>query len=157
MKFPRLKYSMILLLFLLPVVAKAQTRKGDFAAGVIFGEPTGLSAKLWQNDRNAIDFGLAWSFDHTSSLNMLADYLWHSYDVIKVDEGTMPLYYGVGGRALVGDVSVIGLRIPVGVNYLFANDPIGLFFEIAPVLDLAPSVDFDLNAGVGVRYYFGAG
>ena len=36
----------------------AQQRK--FGLGVIIGEPTGLSAKLWTSSVNAFDFGLGW-------------------------------------------------------------------------------------------------
>jgi len=152
----RLKYLMLLFILILPLSLKAQMRRGNFGAGVMFGEPSGITAKLWQSQRNAFDFGLAWSFEHTNSMTMQADYLWHSYNLIKVDKGTMPVYYGVGGRVLLGDEGNVGVRIPVGVNYLFANDPIGLFFEVAPVLDLAPSTTFDLSANVGIRYYFGS-
>ncbi len=152
----RLKYLMLILILILPLSLKAQMKQGNFGAGVMFGEPSGITAKLWQSQRNAFDFGLAWSFEHTNSMTMQADYLWHSYNLIKVDKGTMPVYYGVGGRVLLGDEGNVGVRIPVGVNYLFANDPIGLFFEVAPVLDLAPSTTFDLNANVGIRYYFGS-
>ncbi|HKI44723.1 MAG TPA: hypothetical protein VKA08_05230 [Balneolales bacterium] len=130
-------------------------KRGNFGAGVMFGEPSGITAKLWQGQRNAFDFGLAWSFEHTNSMTMQADYLWHNYNIIKVDEGTMPIYYGVGGRVMVGNEGNVGIRVPVGVNYLFAHDPLGLFFEVAPILDLAPSTNFDLNADVGIRYYFG--
>ena len=150
------KYLMLLLLLILPLTLKAQMKRGNFGAGVMFGEPSGISAKLWQGQRNAFDFGVAWSFEHTNSMTMQADYLWHNYNIIKVDEGTMPVYYGVGGRVVVGNEGIVGIRVPVGVNYLFAHDPLGLFFEVAPILDLAPSTNFDLNADVGIRYYFGS-
>ncbi len=39
--------------------AVAQDR--DFGIGVIIGEPTGISAKLWTSPVNALDFGLGWS------------------------------------------------------------------------------------------------
>ncbi len=149
------KYLMLLVLLILPLTLKAQMKRGNFGAGVMFGEPSGITAKLWQGQRNAFDFGLAWSFEHTNSMTMQADYLWHNYDIIKVDEGTLPVYYGVGGRVMVGNEGNVGIRVPVGVNYLFAHDPLGLFFEVAPILDLAPSTNFDLNADVGIRYYFG--
>jgi len=149
------KYLMLLVLLILPLTLKAQMKRGNFGAGVMFGEPSGITAKLWQGQRNAFDFGLAWSFEHTNSMTMQADYLWHNYNIIKVDEGTMPIYYGVGGRVMVGNEGNVGIRVPVGVNYLFAHDPLGLFFEVAPILDLAPSTNFDLNADVGIRYYFG--
>ena len=149
------KYLMLLLLLILPLTLKAQMKRGNFGAGVMFGEPSGITAKVWQGQRNAFDFGLAWSFEHTNTMTMQADYLWHNYNIIKVDEGTMPIYYGVGGRVMVGNEGNVGIRVPIGVNYLFAHDPLGLFFEVAPILDLAPSTNFDLNADVGIRYYFG--
>ncbi len=74
---------------------------------------------------------------------------------MKVDQGSLPFYYGIGGRLLLGNQAKLGVRIPVGLNYLFANDPIGIFFEVAPVLDLVPSTRFDVNGGIGIRYYFG--
>jgi len=47
------------------------------------------------------------------------------------------------------------VRIPIGVSYYFANDPLELFFEIVPILDLAPATEFSGNGGFGIRYYFG--
>jgi hypothetical protein len=61
----------------------------------------------------------------------------------------------VGARLGFGDVVDLGVRIPVGIAYEFANDPFELFFEIVPVLNLYPGTDFDANGGFGVRYYFG--
>jgi hypothetical protein len=29
------------------------------------------------------------------------------------------------------------------------------FFELVPILDLAPSTDFGMNAAIGIRYFFG--
>ncbi len=47
-------------LFLFVQGAVAQDR--DFGLGVIIGEPTGISAKLWTSPINALDFGLGWSY-----------------------------------------------------------------------------------------------
>jgi hypothetical protein len=41
-----------------------------------------------------------------------------------------------------------------GLDYLFANTPLDIFLELAPILDLAPKVDFDFNGTIGIRYYF---
>ena len=135
--------------------AQSQATKGNFGLGVMFGEPTGLSGKLWTSHTNALDFGLAWSFINDNSITMTSDYLFHQYNLLKVDQGSLPFYYGIGGRLLLGNQAKLGVRIPVGLNYLFANDPIGVFFEVAPVLDLVPSTRFDVNGGIGIRYYFG--
>jgi hypothetical protein len=45
-----------IVLFIFASVAIAQERR--FGLGVILGEPTGISAKLWISPVNALDFGL---------------------------------------------------------------------------------------------------
>ena len=48
----------------------------------------------------------------------------------------------------------LGARIPVGLEYLFEDIPLGAFFELVPVLNLTPDTDFDLEAGAGIRFFF---
>lgn len=133
----------------------AQDTEKDLGIGVMIGEPTGLSLKSWTGGNNAFDVGVAWSLGRYDAFYVHADYLWHNYDVFdEVDSGTLPLYYGVGGRIVFDENdAVIGARFPVGVNYLFEDAPIGLFVEVAPIFNLAPSTDFDVDGGLGVRFY----
>lgn len=144
------------------MITYAQNGDKDIGIGVIVGEPTGLSLKSWLNERNAFDAGLAWSLGRYDAVNLHADYLWHNYDVFDdVEEGALPLYYGVGGRIVFtddypdpGDNNVvIGVRGPVGINYLFEESPLGLFLEIAPILNLTPETDLDLDGALGIRIY----
>ena len=149
------------LLFLLAVtvasqsILVAQTSSGDLGLGIIVGEPTGISGKLYLGGNSAMDFGAAWSFGNNSSLHLHADYLIHRFDLIDVDRGRLPLYYGIGGRLRMANDAQVGIRIPIGLSYYFENDPLEIFFEIVPVLDLAPSTGFSGNGGFGIRYYFG--
>jgi len=149
-------YSLILVIAVLMIQpdAQAQSRSSKVGLGVILGEPTGLSFKAWTSSTNAFDGGLAWSFGHDSDLYVHADYLWHNYSFFNVNEGSMPLYYGIGGRILFANDPRVGVRIPVGMEYEFEDSPVGIFFELAPILDLVPETDFDLSGGVGLRYYF---
>jgi len=133
-------------------------RNSDFGLGVIIGEPTGPSFKVWTSSKTAIDGAVAWSLEGDNDMHLHADYLFHDYNVAKVDKGSFPLYYGIGGRILFHDGNQdnqVGVRIPVGMSYLFANSPVELFFEIVPIVDLTPNTELDFNGGVGVRYYFG--
>ncbi|MFQ5608329.1 MAG: hypothetical protein ACE5GA_10310 [Candidatus Zixiibacteriota bacterium] len=82
------------------------------------------------------------------------DYLVHDFKSLSVKRGSLPLYYGIGGRIRFENDTRIGVRAPVGVAYLFANSPLDLFAEIAPVLDLAPSTVIKFNAAIGIRYFF---
>ena len=68
----------------------------------------------------------------------------------------LPLYFGVGGRLRLRDNrdDDIGVRIPVGLAYMFADAPFDIFVEVVPILDLVPDTDFDLNAALGGRFYF---
>jgi len=62
-----------------------------------------------------------------------------------------------GGRIKFGeDDDFIGIRIPVGLAYLFEGAPVDVFLEVVPLLDVAPETEFTLNAAIGVRYFFGA-
>lgn len=130
--------------------------------GLMAGEPTGLSFKAWTSQTNAIDAGLAWSLSGRDAIHLHGDYLWHNYDIFgdDVNEGQLPVYYGIGGRLIIFDDAgsdanaVFGVRIPLGVNYLFENDPFGIFLEVAPIINLIPDTDFDADAAIGGRYYF---
>jgi hypothetical protein len=135
---------------------------GNFGLGISLGEPTGISMKLWSSEKSAIDVGLAWSLGSNYTFHIHADYLLHSFNMFKVEKNRMALYYGIGGRIKIrdddnpatSDDDRIGVRMPVGINYIFDNAPIDIFLEIVPVLDLAPDTDFDFNAAVGARYFF---
>jgi len=48
----------------------------------------------------------------------------------------------------------VGVRVPVGISYLFDSVPVDLFLEVAPVVDLVPSTGLGWNSGIGIRYYF---
>jgi hypothetical protein len=148
------------LLTAIPLGAFAESGNipNGFGIGVILGEPTGLSLKHWLDDEQAIDAAAAWSFSGRNSFQFHADYLFHRYDLLDSvgasDE--FPVYYGVGGRLKAKDDDdhvVFGVRIPLGITYLFAEAPFDIFAEVVPVLDLAPDVDVHLNAAIGFRFY----
>lgn len=132
--------------------AHAQERFSNMEAGLMIGEPTGVSFKMWRNNKTAFDAGLAWSFSDDGSLHIHGDYLLHNW--LEVEEGSLAFYYGIGARIRVTSNSKFGARIPVGLQYLMEESRIGFFFEIAPILNLLPDTDLDVNGGIGVRYFF---
>ena len=122
--------------------------------GVIIGEPTGLSAKFWTSSRNAIDVAMAYSFRRKGYFHVHADYLWHFPNVIQSTE-RFPLYAGIGGRLAAGRGSgIFGVRIAGGIAYWVRNAPIEIFFELAPIIDIAPETDVSGNVGIGARFFF---
>jgi len=151
--------SIALFLALAAGLASAQTGRagGNIGLGAIFGEPTGVSFKYWSSRTMAFDAAAAWSFVNGGSFQLHADVLFHSFDLIKVDKGRMALYYGFGGRFKSEDENgdaVLSLRLPIGISYEFEKSPFELFFEVGPMLNLAPSTEFDIGGGMGFRYYF---
>jgi len=137
------------------IAAGSNIDQGTWELGVLLGEPTGFSAKYWTTLSTALDFGAAWSFEGEGQFHFHCDYLFHNYDLIKVNRGSLPVYFGVGGRVRFDEKdSRLGLRIAIGAEYLFDEYPMSLFFEIAPIVDFAPATEADLNGGLGIRYVF---
>ena len=159
------KYFMLIMLlgFMIILTNPITAQDHGFGMGIILGEPTGLSAKAWTSNDNAFDFAIAWSFNNYHHDNdyhndgdvlLQADYVWHFFNTISVSSGKLPVYVGVGARVVLADDPSIGIRIPVGIDYLFANAPIDIFLELVPILDLSPATDFGIGGGIGIRYWF---
>jgi hypothetical protein len=53
-----------------------------------------------------------------------------------------------------GNENQVGIRVPVGLSYLFDNAPLDVFVEIGPAIDVAPSVGGEITGGIGVRFWF---
>ncbi len=128
----------------------------DFGFGFVFGEPTGISAKLWIGRVTALDLTAAWSFAREGRLILQMDYLFHYFGLFRLQgRGQLPIYLGIGPRlALTTDNPHLGARVPLGVSYLFPTIPIELFVEIAPGMEIIPATQFDFSGGFGLRYYF---
>lgn len=143
-------------ILLVPAASAAGSNADGFGLGIIVGEPTGLDAKLWLGEGSALQAAVAWSTEKNTSFHFHLDYILHRFDLFDLESGRLPLYYGIGGRFRVRDNSDddVGVRIPIGLSYMFANDPFDLFVEVVPILDLVPDTDFDLNAAIGFRWFF---
>jgi hypothetical protein len=141
-------------------ICPAKAQSGKVGLGIIVGDPTGISFKAWMNEQNAIDAAAAWSFRGRGYFLIHASYLRHA-DVFPINKGRLPLYYGIGARVIVRenhprfrDDPRIGVRIPLGITYIFSGSPFDIFLEVAPLLDLVPATTFDFNGAIGGRFYF---
>lgn len=140
--------------------------ENGLGVGVIIGEPTGVSIKKWIGETRAVDAAAAWSFSEHESFQFHADYLIHNFLLLQPKDfkGRLPVYFGVGGRIKLNDLNggkgrndedaLVGIRIPFGISYLFADAPVDLFAEVVPILNVAPDTDLDINAAIGARFYF---
>ena len=127
--------------FVFAVLAASACAQNRHEAGIVLGNPSGFSGKFFLNDKNAID--VVAGLDRGMSVH--TDYLWHDFEVFEVNEGAMPLYYGVG--VLFTDKGFY-LQGKIGLEYLFETNPLGIFIEAAP----AVGPDFRFQGGIGVRY-----
>lgn len=162
----RLLYSVItLFVFLCTTGTFAQDR--NFGLGIILGEPTGISAKLWVSPTNAFDFGLGWSvggdrvgnydgiYNGGSRVHFHMDYLWHWFDAIHSSE-RFPLYTGIGGRINDGGgyKTSVAARGVLGLAWMPHRAPFDIFVELVPSLQVIPETGFGIDAGFGARFYF---
>lgn len=138
-------------------------REGESGIGLTLGDPTGVSGKYWLGEETAVDAAAAWSLDD-DRFNLHADYLLHSFDRTKQEQTPWAFHYGIGARVRFpednngkgndDDDATIGVRVPLGLDVYPSRLPLEFFLEIAPVMDLAPETDLDIEFGIGARFYF---
>jgi hypothetical protein len=168
---PRRRILGIAFLAVYVIAVPVHGADGGFGIGMIIGDPTGISMKKWLSSLTAIDAAAAWSFTDHDAFQLHLDYLFHNENILRTDElsGRLLLYYGIGGRFKLrdddppddgrknsssGTDAIAGVRIPLGITYLFRKSPFDLFIEVVPTLDVSPETEFDLDAAVGGRFYF---
>lgn len=148
-----------LILISICIIFLSSLSASEFEFGLILGSPSGLSAKLWRDQRTAFDLGLGWSrYDHDNdykSFHLHADYLIHRFDLISVDHGRLGFYYGAGARIVDNKDLNLGVRFPLGACYNISNIPIVIFLELVPVVEIIPGFDISSDIGIGIRYLFG--
>lgn len=128
-----------------------------FGAGVVLGEPTGVSLKYWLDERSAVDGVVGWSFESSrDNLYLNANYLYHVFDDVAIGRDRFAAYFGGGVRYQVMSrrSDRFGIRGVAGVNYLFNDVPVDVFLEVGPILDLTPDTKLRFGAGIGARYWF---
>jgi hypothetical protein len=164
-----LKLFAILLITLCVVlpVQKSFSQQRLFGLGIIAGEPTGFSAKLWTSHSTAFDFGLGWSiggdrlgnyegyYDGNSRIHFHMDYLLHSFNAVGLTE-QYPIYYGIGLRFNTGGgyYNSLAVRFVAGLAWMPKETPIDMFVEFVPSLQLTSQSGFAIDSAIGVRYYF---
>lgn len=136
--------------------------KGTLGIGIILGEPTGISARLYLKDDVAIQAAIGASFV-ANGIQADADYVLHPVILQDRDTFVLPLYVGPGVRFI--DYSggsngsshfAAGLRVVGGMLFDFKNVPLDAFIEVAGIFeyDFKTGAGAGLNLGAGVRYYF---
>lgn len=146
--------------------ARAGSR-GSFGLGVMLGEPTGLNAKYWMTRESALQFGLSYSFNNYFSL--FGDYLYHFPAAFAATRGGSQFvpYVGVGLEAFFLNADShhgyyygsnssfdLGIRVPLGIEFIPRQTPLGIWVELAPGIGIVPGTFGFVQAVIGARFYF---
>jgi hypothetical protein len=138
--------------------------KGSLGVGIMIGEPTGLAAKLYLQDDQAVQGALGFTFV-SGGFQAHADYVFHPLILEEREAFTMPAYVGPGVRLMQhaagrdGDDDFrVGARVVAGMLFDFKEIPLDVFVEVAGVVECwfkdGEEWNPALNAAAGARYYF---
>lgn len=148
------KSLFIMVLSLFSWVALAQD-SGQTGLGLMLGNPTGLTAKKWMNQTQAIDAAAGLSIGKHRNFSIHSDYLWHSKNALYFqDETPLDIYYGLGARMEFADTIQLGARLPIGVSHYFSESKSDMFAELAPIYDFLDAPRLEIHFAFGARYYF---
>ena len=134
----------------------ASAQDSGFGLGIVLGDPSGLSFKGYVGPTMAIDGAVGYGVINDGHLSAYVDFLWE-WQMTSWERADLALYVGVGpkiGQFFHHDELRVGARAPVGVSFQFSRVPLDFFVEVAAGLWFIDHVDFDLDAGLGLRYWF---
>jgi hypothetical protein len=137
----------------------------DFAIGVSFGSPMGLSVLHNIGRKEAVQ--MAFEANVYNPWVLQADYLWKADWPTEFNEdyGDLYIYFGPGMRYEYGsrEQTLFGpyreseggrfaFRFPGGVQYYVPNLPFDVFGEAAPMLGIYKATTVDLTVALGLRF-----
>ena len=164
------KYAILAIIILLISAPESQSfspRGKDFGLGIMLGEPTGLTMKIWTQNDEAFAFSLGNSY--LGQLRIGMDYLWHFN---AFNSNIVNLYAGPGLAVGIGenggwwynhknrtwykeeDDIGLGVRGVIGINVVPRNSPIEIFCEIGLMIGFLPGTYTNMEGAIGIRYYF---
>ena len=135
-----------------------------YGVGIYMGTPTGLGALNVSHRSNQItrQIYLSWNLE-AEQLRMVLDQVWELTRLSLEDGTQFPVY--AGGRTwmrlndmnnvlgFTGYSNAAGFGMPIGALYQHEDLAIEAYFEFTPVFQLAPTSDFGVQMGFGVRLY----
>jgi hypothetical protein len=122
--------------------AEPVNQKEGWGIGLMLGSPLGINVKHWLGGPNAFDLAVGGG----PGLRFHGDFDWGLAQVLQNKKDlTLDLYLGVGGAVGVGtgfcsyygthlceDKPFVGVRVPFGLDFKLARDPVNFGLELAP-------------------------
>ena len=148
-----MKRIIILLLAFCAASYSAENTPNNFAAGFILGTTNGINLLSYDSSKGQGYQGtLSLSTKNDSSFSLAIDKLFF-FDASE----SLPIYLGIGIKISDEENKFAGVRGVFGVSY-FVNalsNRLEIYGEAAPTIYITDVSDFfDLEAGVGLSYYF---
>lgn len=131
--------------------AHAQQPPGKTGVGVQFGQPGGVSVKLYRKPGFAYEGLAAWN---------LSDFFFlsgHALYERTIPDSPLGYYLGPGGIAGIQKEDsqsdfVVGVSGTFGVHFFVERYEV--FLQVNPRFELLPGTEGHIGGGIGVRYYF---
>jgi hypothetical protein len=141
-----------------------QAKAGQFGLGLEVGSLAGVSGQYWMANDRALN--LTFAAEHGNAV-ISGAHLW-LFPGAFADGGRDANYFvpyiGAGAIAAFGTQSdyfsrnsenvAVAAQIPLGIEFLPSLQRFDVFAEIAPSLELVPTMVGFLTADLGARFYF---
>jgi hypothetical protein len=131
------------------------TPSSGISIGIVIGDPTGLSLKFWgigQNSALQVNIG-GGGFVVPANLSVSGSLLFHA---LLTRETPINGYLGVGALAGIrrDDEAVLGILVPLGLEFILSEVPLDLFIEVPPVIGFTTKRKplANLTLGIGLRF-----
>lgn len=133
----------------------------NIGVGIVLGEPTGVTGKLYLKPQHALEAALGTgTYDdrRDTRLWLHVVYLWHPSVLHSDPAFELGWHFGVGGfisdRHNI-DRTAIGARAPIGLDFTLEKVPLQFFVDVSADLELVPdTLVLNLGLGLGGRYFF---
>jgi hypothetical protein len=164
------RYAIIVIMLLLisaPESYSYSPKGKNLGIGIMLGEPTGFTLKLWTQKDIAFAFSVGNSY--LGRLRIGMDYLWHFN---AFNSNVVNLYAGPGIAVGIGESGGwwykdknkvwyqennefgLGARGVMGMNIVPRNSPFEIFGEFGLMLGFLPGTYTNFEGSVGIRFYF---
>ncbi len=158
---------LIIILMSAPALKSFAPMGRSFGLGIMLGEPSGLTAKIWTQKNNAWTISVGNSY--MGNLRVGVDYLFHfnsfNSNIVNLYAGPgVAVGFGESGGWLYsknnqrwykeGSDIGVGVRGVLGINIVPRNSPIEIFGEIGLMVGALPNTYANFEGSIGFRYYF---
>ncbi len=128
------------------------------AGMIVRPNQTGILGQLMQNNYSAIDASVSWGMGDQGYFCVHADRITYLNQGLHIKNEFFPLYYGFGGMVQFKQNAYTNTdlftRLPFGITMKLNQNPVRVFAEIVPMVSLVPTMQYEMSAGIGLRYSF---